>query len=48
MSAPLSPLRDLSRDWHRWSAAERLAALATMVVVVVIPAVVFLAAPPPV
>jgi hypothetical protein len=42
----LSLRHDLRRDWYRWSAAERVAAVATMVMAVAIPAAVFLAAPP--
>jgi len=40
----LSLTHDLRRDWHRWSAGERLTAVATMLLAVAIPAVVFLAA----
>ena len=34
----LSLAHDLCRDWNRWSVAERLAAVATMLMAVVIPA----------
>jgi hypothetical protein len=45
-STQLSPVRDLCRDWHRWSRAERFAAVATLLMAVAIPAALFLRAPP--
>jgi hypothetical protein len=42
----LSLGHDLRRDWYRWSAGERVAAITTVVMAVAIPAALFLAAPP--
>jgi|HubBroStandDraft_1064217.scaffolds.fasta_scaffold55251_2 hypothetical protein len=44
-STRFSPMRDLCRDWHRWSRAERFAAVAAMLTAVAISAAVFLGAP---
>jgi hypothetical protein len=37
---------DLCRDWDRWTAAERLVAVATILTAVATPAIVLVAAPP--
>ncbi len=41
----ISALRDLRRDWRRWTAAERVGAVICALVTFIVPAATFLAAP---
>ncbi len=40
----MSGLRDIRRDWRRWSAAERCSAVTIMLALIALPAAMFIAA----
>lgn len=42
----VSPLRDMRRDWRRWSGAERCGALMIAVALLALPAAMFIAGNP--
>lgn len=42
--APLSGLRDMARDWQRWTTGERMGAVIIMAFVIAMPAAVWIAA----
>ncbi len=41
---PTSGLRDIRRDWRRWSVAERCSAVTIMLALIVLPAAIFIVA----